>query len=50
MVFFLYCCWLYYNQEDLTGNYKKVFDSLIHNRNDTPAMQLVEMLRKNYYK
>ncbi len=50
MVFFLYCCWLYYNQEDLTGSYKKVFDSLIHNRNDTPAMQLVEMLRKNYYK
>lgn len=42
IVFFLYCCWLYYNQENLTGNYKKVFDSLIHNRNDTPAMQLLE--------
>ena len=42
LVFFLYCCWLYYNEEDLTGNYKKVFDSLIHNRGDTPAMQLLE--------
>lgn len=41
IVFLLYYCWLYYNQEDLTGNYKKVFDSLIHNRNDTPAMQLL---------
>ena len=39
IVFLLYCCWLYFNQEDLTGNYKQVFDSLIHNRNDTPAMQ-----------
>ncbi len=46
-VFLLYCCWLYYNQEDLTGNYKKVFDSLIHNRNETPMMQLLEkVLRK----
>ncbi len=42
IVFFLYCCWLYYNQEDLTGNYKKVFDSLIHNKDDTPMMQLLE--------
>lgn len=41
-VFFLYCCWLYYNEEDLTGNYKKVFDSLIHNRGDTPMMQLLQ--------
>ena len=41
IVFLLYCCWLYFNQEDLTGNYKKVFDSLIHNRNDTPMMQLL---------
>ena len=41
IVFLLYCCWLYFNKEDLTGNYKKVFDSLIHNRNDTPMMQLL---------
>jgi len=41
-VFLLYCYWLYLNQEDLTGNYKKVFDSLINNRNDTPMMQLLE--------
>jgi len=41
IIFFLiYCVWLYFNQENLTGNYKKVFDSLIHNRDDTPAMQL----------
>ena len=43
LVFLLYCCWLYYNQEDLTGNYKKVFDSLIHNRNETPMMQFLHI-------
>jgi hypothetical protein len=42
IVFLLYCCWLYFNKEDLTGNYKKVFDSLIHNRADTPMMQLLQ--------
>jgi hypothetical protein len=42
IVFLLYCCWLYFNKENLTGNYKKVFDSLIHNRADTPMMQLLQ--------
>jgi len=40
IVFLIYCFWLYLNKENLTGNYKKVFDSLIHNRDDTPVMQL----------
>ena len=40
IVFLIYCFWLYLNKENLTGNYKKVFDSLINNRDDTPAMQL----------
>ena len=41
ILFLIYCGWLYLNQENLTGNYKKVFDSLINNRDDTPAMKLV---------
>jgi len=40
ILFLIYCFWLYLNKENLTGNYKKVFDSLINNRDDTPAMQL----------
>ncbi len=48
-VFLLYCCWLYYNQEDLTGNYKKVFDSLIHNRHDTPMMQLLQKVAQKLF-
>ena len=44
IVFLLYCCWLYFNKEDLTGNYKKVFDSLIHNRGDTPAMSVLKRI------
>lgn len=40
ILFLIYCFWLYLNKENLTGNYKKVFDSLIHNRDDTPVMQL----------
>ena len=42
ILFLIYCVWLYFNQQSLTGNYKKVFDSLINNRDDTPAMQLLK--------
>jgi hypothetical protein len=38
-LFAVYVGWIYYNQQDLTGNYKKVFDSLIHNRDETPFMK-----------
>ena len=44
ILFLIYCGWLYLNQENLTGNYKKVFDSLIHNRDDTPAMSFLKRL------
>ena len=38
-LFAVYVGWIYYNQQDLTGNYKKVFDSLIHNRDETSFMK-----------
>jgi hypothetical protein len=42
IIFLLYCFWIYLNKQDLTGNYKNVFDSLIKNRYDTPAMELLQ--------
>jgi hypothetical protein len=45
IVFLIYCFWLYLNKENLTGNYKKVFDSLINNRDDTPAMSFLKRFR-----
>jgi hypothetical protein len=44
--FLLYLCWLYLNEESLTGNYKKVMDSLIHNRDETPLMKLLTKFDK----
>ena len=43
ILFLIYCCWLYFNQENLVGNYRKLFDSLIHNRNDTPVMKFIHV-------
>lgn len=45
IVFLIYFFWLYLNKENLTGNYKKVFDSLIHNRDDTPVMSFLKRFR-----
>jgi hypothetical protein len=42
IIFLLYCFWIYLNKQDLTGNYKNVFDSLIHNRDETPMLSLLK--------
>ena len=39
--FIIYCCWIYYNKQGLTGNYKRIFDSLVKNRYGTPAMSFL---------
>jgi hypothetical protein len=44
--FLLYLGWLYVNEESLSGNYKKVLDSLIHNRDETPLMKLLTKFDK----
>jgi hypothetical protein len=44
ILFAIYICWIYYNEQNLTGNYKKVFDSLIHNRDDTPFLSLIKSI------
>jgi hypothetical protein len=44
--FFIYLCWLYVNEESLTGNYKKIMDSLIHNRDETPLMKMLTTFDK----
>ena len=48
-LFAVYVGWIYYNQQDLTGNYKKVFDSLIHNRDETPFIQLLRKVGQNNF-
>ena len=44
--FLIYLCWLYLNEESLTGNYKKIMDSLIHNRDETPLMKMLTTFDK----
>jgi len=47
-LFLVYICWVYLNKEDLTGNYKKTVDSLLHNENEMPFLQLVTYLKHRY--
>ena len=42
ILFIIYLCWVYYNKQGLTGNYKRIFDSLVKNRYDTPVMSLLK--------
>ena len=37
--FLIFTGWLYVNEESLTGNYNKIIDSLINNRDETPQMK-----------
>ena len=44
----VYLVWVFINNEDLTGGYKIVFDSLIHNRNETPFFKFIDILKYRY--
>jgi hypothetical protein len=48
VLFLIYFVWVFINKKDLTGSYKMVFDSLIHNRNETPFLQFVDYLKFRY--
>lgn len=44
--FIFYLGWLFINQESLTGNYKRIMDSLVNNRDETPLMKLLTTFDK----
>ena len=46
LVFGLYAVWVALNRQSLTGNYRAVVDSLIHNRDETPFLAFVKKLKQ----
>ena len=44
--FLIFTGWLYVNEESLTGNYNKILDSLINNRDETPLMKMLTTFDK----
>ena len=45
LVFGMYAVWIVVNRQSLAGNYKAVVDSLIHNRDETPFLELLKKLK-----
>ena len=50
VLFIIYIIWLHINKESLPGNLKKIYDSLIYDKNKTPLMNLFQKIKKNYIK
>jgi len=44
LVFGLYAVWVALNRQSLTGNYRAVVDSLIHNQDETPFLAFVKKI------
>ena len=49
VLFLLFIIWLHINSQSLIGNMKAIHDSLLHNKNKTPFMALLDYIRIRYY-
>lgn len=47
-LFFVFVLWLYMNEQNLVGNLKLIYTSLLYGKNETPFMSLVEKIEKNF--
>lgn len=47
-LFVLFIIWLYINNQSLTGNAKLIYNSLIYGKSQTPFMNLLKQIQKNY--
>lgn len=47
--FILFILWLSINKQSLTGNLKKIYNSLLYGKNETPFLSMLSNF-KNYYK
>ena len=45
-VFVLYCLWLHFNKTDVLSIQKKIIDSIIKEKNETPVLWLVNAVTK----
>ena len=47
-LFILFIGWLHINEQSLIGNIKIIHDSLLYGKNETPFMNLLSSIEKNY--
>jgi uncharacterized membrane protein YidH (DUF202 family) len=45
-LFAIYTIWVYINHGTITDYWKQIFDSILHRKNETPAMWLIAKIRK----
>jgi hypothetical protein len=46
LLFAIYIQWVHVNGETVISYYQKIFDSILHEKNETPTMYLVSKIRK----
>jgi hypothetical protein len=46
LVVCMYAVWIALNRQSLTGNYRAVVDSLIHNRDETPFLAFIKKMKQ----
>jgi hypothetical protein len=47
-LFIIFIIWLYINKQNLTKNHKEIIDSLLHNKNKTPALYFISKVQKYF--
>lgn len=47
-LFLIYIIWLHINNQSLVGNIKIIHDSLLYGKNETPFMNLLSKIEKNF--
>jgi hypothetical protein len=48
LLFLIYSIWVYINRESVIEYQNKIFDSLIHNKNQTPLMFLIQKIKTDF--
>ena len=47
-LFIVFVLWLHLNSQNLVGNMKLVYDSLLYGKDETPFMALLKKIKQNY--
>jgi hypothetical protein len=47
-VFAAFVIWIHLNNQSLTGNMKLIYDSLLHEKDQTPLMSLLKKIENNF--
>ena len=49
-LFLIFIIWLHLNKQNLFGNIKLIYDSLLYGKNETPLISLINKIKNNFKK